>query len=268
MLGAILGDIVGSIYEFNNIKTKDFPFIKDECTFTDDSVMTLAVSKALLTSIKNNLNDEDTKLELIKDMRLLGNKYKGRGYGGMFYNWLHTSNPTPYNSFGNGSAMRVSSAGWLFNSLEEVEHYASLTAEVTHNHIEGIKGAKATASAIYLARINKSKEEIKDYITKTYDYNLNETVDEIRDYYYFNETCQKTVPEAIICFLEGNSYEDVIRNAISIGGDSDTLACIAGSIAEAYDDMPKEYKEIALGKLDNYLRDIYKEFMMEVNKHE
>ena len=268
MLGAILGDIVGSIYEFNNIKTKDFPFIKDECTFTDDSVMTLAVSKALLTSIKNNLNDEDTKLELIKDMRLLGNKYPGRGYGGMFYRWLHTSNPTPYNSFGNGSAMRVSSAGWLFNSLEEVEHYASLTAEVTHNHIEGIKGAKAIAAAIYLARINKSKEEIKDYITKTYDYNLNETVDEIRDYYYFNETCQETVPQAIICFIEGNSYEDVIRNAISIGGDSDTLACIAGSIAEAYYEMPKEYKEIALGKLDNYLREIYKEFMMEVNNHE
>lgn len=267
MLGAIFGDIVGSIFEFNNIKTKEFPLISDSCDFTDDTVMTLAIAKAILKAKKNDYSEEEVINELVNCMRDLGNRYPYRGYGGMFYRWLCSSNPKPYNSFGNGSAMRVSSIGFLFETLEETQKYAELSAIVTHNHKEGIKGAKAVASAIYLARKGYLKDEIKRYIEDTYEYNLDNTIDYLRDHYYFNETCQETVPEAIICFMESNSYEDAIRNAISIGGDSDTLACITGSIAEAFYGMPNEYKEIALNKLDDELRDIYYDFINEVNNN-
>ena len=225
MLGAIIGDIVGSIYERDNIKTKDFMLFNDNCTITDDTLMTIAVADALL-----NGGSED---DFINSMKKYGRLYINCGYGFKFYNWLITGDRKPYNSYGNGSAMRVSPCAWFANSLEEAEMLAEKSAVVTHNHPEGIKGAQATASAIYLARTNESKDNIKEYIEKRHGYDLNRTLDEIRPTYRFNASCQKTVPEAIISFLECNSFEDAVRNAISLGGDSDTLAAIAGSIAEA-----------------------------------
>jgi ADP-ribosylglycohydrolase len=230
MYGAIIGDIVGSKYEFNNIKTKEFPFISEGCEFTDDTVMTVAVARALLHSREEKL---PFKPNLIKEMQKLGRQYPYAGYGGMFSSWLHSDNPRPYNSFGNGSAMRVSPCGLIAVSLEEAISLARASAEVTHNHPEGIKGAEATAAAIFLAKSGRRKEEIGSYICDHY-YNLSQTLDEIRPTYRFNETCQNTVPQAIIAFLESTGYEDAIRNAVSLGGDSDTLAAITGGIAWSY----------------------------------
>jgi ADP-ribosylglycohydrolase len=229
MLGAIIGDIVGSIYEFDNIKTKDFPLFGEKCFFTDDTVMTVAVADALM---KDGSADD-----FIDSMKEFGRLYPDAGYGGNFGWWLTSDDREPYNSYGNGAAMRVSPCAWFAETLEEAEDLAERSAAVTHNHPEGIKGAKATAAAIFLARESKSKAEIKEYIEKKYGYDLNRTLDEIRPVYQFNETCQETVPEAIIAFLESTDFEDAIRNAVSLGGDSDTLAAITGSIAEgAYQD--------------------------------
>jgi len=225
MLGAIIGDIVGSVYEWDNIRTKEFPFFSEKCFFTDDTVMTIAVAEALMNGGKPD--------NFIDSMKKFGKLYPNSGYGGRFGSWLHSDDRKPYNSFGNGSAMRVSPCAWYANSLEEAEELAKRSADVTHNHPEGIKGAQSTAAAIYLARTGKTKSEIKDYIENKFDYDLSRTLDEIRPVYQFNETCQQTVPEAIIAFLESRSFEDAIRNAISIGGDSDTVAAITGSIAEA-----------------------------------
>lgn len=230
MYGAIIGDIVGSKYEFNNIKTKDFPFISQGCEFTDDTVMTVAVAKAILRSREENY---PFKPILVQEMQTLGRKFPHAGYGGMFSSWLYEEDPKPYNSFGNGSAMRVSPCGLIAVSLDEAIALARASAEVTHNHPEGIKGAEATAAAIFLARMGKNKEAIGGYICDHY-YNLSQTLDEIRPTYWFNETCQNTVPQAIIAFLESTSYEDAIKNAISLGGDSDTLAAITGAIAWSY----------------------------------
>ena len=233
MIGAILGDIIGSPYEFDNgNKTKEFPLFCEESTFTDDTVMTVAVAEALLNS--KGKDEEVIKAELIRSMLSWGKKYPYAGYGMMFFDWLRSNEHKPYGSYGNGSAMRVSAAGWLFDTVEETRRVARLTAEVTHNHPEGIKGAEATASAIFLARNGESKNEIKEYITSEFGYDLSRTCDEIRPYYYHVESCQKTVPEAITAFLEGEGFEDVIRTAVSLGGDCDTLTCIAGSIAEAF----------------------------------
>ena len=243
MLGAIIGDIVGSVYEFNNIKTKGFPFMNEKCFFTDDTVMTIAVADALLKG--------GTADNFIDSMKEIGRLYPNSGFGGGFYKWLFSDNREPYNSFGNGSAMRVSPCAWFADSLEEAEQLAERSAAVTHNHPEGIKGAQATASAIYLARFNTSKDAkgiIKEYVENTYGYDLSRTLDEIRPVYKFNETCQETVPEAIIAFLESNGFEDAIRNAISLGGDSDTLAAITGSIAEAAYGIPtKDYIDGSMG---------------------
>ena len=237
MYGALLGDMIGAPYEFDRgNKTKEFPLFCEYSHFTDDSVMTIAVAEALLDY--QFREDEDIKAGLIERMRKWGKKYPNAGYGRKFYHWLHARHPEPYGSYGNGSAMRVSSAGWLFDTLEETQHMARLTAEVTHNHPEGIKGAEATASAIFLARTGHSKAEIKDYIVKEFGYDLSRTCDQIRPGYYHNESCQKTVPEAITAFLEGTDFEDVIRTAVSLGGDCDTLTCIAGSIAEAFYGVP------------------------------
>lgn len=236
MLGAIIGDVVGSVYEWNNIKTKDFELFKPNCFFTDDTVMTVAVANALLLTREKQSNTNDKisfKEELIKQMQDFGRKFPNAGYGGMFSGWLVSDNPKPYNSFGNGSAMRVSPCGYIAVTLDEALLLAKASAEVTHNHPEGIKGAEATASAIFLARCGKSKEEIKEYIEENF-YTLDKTLDEIRPNYSFNETCQETVPQAIQAFLESVDFEDAIRNAISLGGDSDTLAAITGSIAWAY----------------------------------
>ena len=239
MIGAILGDMIGAPYEFDSgNKTKVFPLFSEYSKFTDDSVMTVAVAEALMDSLGKT--DDEIKNALVISMQKWGKIYPNAGYGGMFICWLMEENPKPYGSLGNGSAMRVSSAGWLFDTLEETRHIARLTAVVTHNHPEGIKGAEATASAIFLARNACSKKEIKDYVIKEFGYNLSRTCDEIRPDYFHIETCQKTVPEAITAFMEGSDFEDVIRTAVSLGGDCDTLTCIAGSIAEAMYGVPED----------------------------
>lgn len=256
MLGAIIGDIVGSIYEWDNIKTKEFPLFKETCFFTDDTVMTIAIAEGLM----NGGSEEN----FIEAMKKYGRLYPDAGYGGNFNYWMFSDSTSPYNSFGNGSAMRVSPVAWFFDNLEDVEKYAEISSSVTHNHPEGIKGAQATAACIFLARSGKSKDEIKSYIESKYGYNLNRSLNEVRESYYFNETCQETVPEAIIAFLESTDFEDAIRNAISLGGDSDTLAAICGSIAEGAYSIPKEIKYIALSKLDKTLLDVYTEFMKKI----
>ncbi len=233
MYGAILGDMIGAPYEFDRgNKTKDFPLFCEDSGFTDDTVMTAAVADALLNA--KGKCEEEIKEELVRSMRSWGNRYPGAGYGVRFFEWLHSRDPRPYGSCGNGSAMRVSAAGWLYGTLEETRRAARLTAEVTHNHPEGIKGAEATASAIFLARTGSPKVKIKEYITTEFGYDLSRTCDEIRPGNHHDETCQKTVPEAITAFLEGDGFEDVIRTAVSLGGDCDTLACIAGSVADAF----------------------------------
>ena len=260
MYGAILGDIIGSPYEFDRgRKSKDFPLFSPNSTFTDDSVMTLAVADAFL-SLLPETTDEDIRCQLIQSMQTYGRKYPYAGYGGMFRRWLKSPNPQPYGSYGNGSAMRVSSVGWLFDDLGTVRHMARLSAEVTHNHPEGIKGAEATASAIYLAHTGSTKAEIKAYIEANFHYDLSRTCDEIRPAYHHVESCQETVPEAITAFLEGNSFEDVIRTAVSLGGDCDTLTCIAGSIAEGYYGVPEELKQQCRERLPEDLRKILRRF--------
>lgn len=237
MYGALLGDMIGAPYEFDRgNKSKEFPLFCENSRFTDDSVMTIAVAEALLDS--RFLDDDSIRAALIKSMRKWGKKYPDAGYGRKFLCWLREKEPKPYGSCGNGSAMRVSAAGWLFDTLEETREKARLTAEVTHDHPEGIKGAEATSGAIFLARTGRSKEEIRDYIVQEFGYDLSRTCDQIRPSYYHNESCQKTVPEAITAFLEGTDFEDVIRTAVSLGGDCDTLTCIAGSIAEAFYGVP------------------------------
>ena len=239
MYGAILGDIIGSPFEFDRgDKTKDFKLFSRRSHFTDDSVMTLAVCEALL-KVGQDATVKEIEDAVITSMQSWGRRYPHAGYGGYFRRWLTACHPEPYNSFGNGSAMRVSAAGWLYDSLEKTRVVAKATANVTHNHPEGIKGAEATASAIFMARNGSSKEEIKKYIENKFHYDLNRTLDEIRPSFHMDETCQKTVPEAIIAFLEAKDFEDAIRNAVSLGGDTDTLGTITGSIAEAYYGIPE-----------------------------
>jgi ADP-ribosylglycohydrolase len=236
MLGSIIGDTAGSVYEFNNIKTMDFPFFSEKSDYTDDSIMTMAVADWLL---KDPTHGMDT---LEASLISFAKKYPCPmgGYGGMFFRWLFRSDGKrePYNSWGNGSAMRASANGWMFDTLEETERVAGLSAAITHNHPEGIKGAQSTAAAIFMARNGSSKEEIRSYITEKYGYNLNRTCDEIRPVYGWEGSCQGTVPEAMVAFFDSTDFESAIRLAISLGGDSDTLACITGGIAEAF------YKEI------------------------
>ena len=260
MIGAILGDMIGSPYEFDRSpKTKEFPLFSKYSEFTDDSVMTVAVADALLTAMGRT--DEEIKAALVESMQKWGKKYPDAGYGGMFYRWLHSKQPEPYGSYGNGSAMRVSAAGWLFDTIEETRHVARLTAEVTHNHPEGIKGAEATASAIFMSRSGSSKEDIKAYIIQEFGYDLSRTCDEIRPTYHHVESCQQTVPEAITAFLEGTDFEDVIRTAVSLGGDCDTLTCIACGIAEAYYDVPEEILLECKKRLPDDMLEVIARFM-------
>ena len=256
MLGAIIGDIVGSRFEWNNHKSKVFSLFTDLCQPTDDSVLTLAVAKAILSC---NGDYSDLGDKAVGYMQKIGQGYPYAGYGGFFLTWLYSDNPEPYNSFGNGAAMRVSACGFAAASLEDAIMLSRKVTEVTHNHPEGLKGAEATAVAIYLARTGKKISEIRDYINKNY-YTLNFTLDSIRETYQFNETCQDTVPQAIEAFLESKSFEDAIRNAISIGGDSDTLAAITGGIAEAYYGIPAKIRKRALEFLDDNLISILDEF--------
>ena len=275
MLGAIIGDIVGSVYEWNNIKTKDFPLFSKRGFFTDDTVMTVAVAEAVM--------DNENKDGFINSMKKWGRLYPDAGYGGKFKRWLFSDDREPYNSWGNGSAMRVSPCGWVMNCgfFARVGLWPSngweavqISASVTHNHPEGIKGAEATAAAIFLSRFyfggwvfddgnddcttpEKWKADTKSRIETGTGYDLSRTLDEIRPIYKFNESCQETVPEAIIAFLESTDFEDAIRNAISLGGDSDTLAAITGSIAEAAYGIPKDIEEKALSYLDAPLQEVY-----------
>ena len=260
MYGAILGDIIGSPYEFDRgNKSKDFPLFSRNSRFTDDSVMTLAVADAFL-SLPPEASEVEIRRFLVRSMQTYGRKYPYAGYGGMFRRWLKDPNPQPYGSYGNGSAMRVSSAAWLFDDLETVRHMARLSAEVTHNHPEGIKGAEAIASAIFLARTGSTKAEIKAYIEANFHYDLSRTCDEIRPAYRHVESCQETVPEAITAFLEGESFEDVIRTAVSLGGDCDTLTAIAGSIAEGFYGVPEELKQQCRERLPEDLRKVLRRF--------
>ena len=258
MLGAIFGDIVGSVYEFNNTYNYNFRLLSDWSQFTDDTVMTLAVAKALMESYGKS--DEEVRETLINCMKQLGKRYPDAGYGGMFYNWVLGDNREPYNSYGNGSAMRVSAAGWMYDSLEETLHAAKLSAEVTHNHPEGIKGAQVTAAAIYMARTGKSKEEIRDYIEKNFGYDLHKSMKDIVSRGHGEEICQVSVPQALVCFLLSDSYIDTIRKSVCIGGDSDTIACIAGSIAEAYYGMDEKYKEETMKRLPEDLQEKVNDF--------
>ena len=227
MIGSIAGDIIGSVYEQNPIKTKDFPLFDSRSRFTDDSVLTAGVALAILEGRPY----QDT-------VRSLGREHSNAGFGGSFIQWLLSDNPQPYNSWGNGAAMRVSPVGFAFSDPETVLSEAEKTAEISHNHPEGIKGAQATAMSVFLARTGHGKEEIRSEIARRFGYDLNRTVESIRPAYSFDISCQGTVPEAIIAFLDSDSYEDAVRNAVSLGGDSDTLACITGGISEAY------YKEV------------------------
>ena len=239
LYGAIIGDIVGSRFEGRGkkIKTKDFEFFAPDCRFTDDTVMTVAVADAVLKAVR----EEDGRIfrkAVEYSLQSWGRKYPHAGYGGRFKEWIYSDRPMPYNSFGNGSAMRISSAAWVSDSMFDTRENARVTARVTHNHFEGVKGAMAVASAIFLARQGKSKEEIKNYIETEFDYNLSRKLDDIRPTYKFDVTCQGSVPEAIIAFLESENFEDAVRNAVSLGGDADTQAAIAGSIAEAFYRIP------------------------------
>jgi len=227
MFGAIAGDVIGSVYENRNIKVTDFPLFHKYSCFTDDSVLTIAIADAILN-----------QTDYAKSLKIFGRKYPDAGYGGAFFEWLSEPESKPYNSWGNGSAMRVSPIGFAFSKIEEVLSEAQKSAEVSHNHPEGIKGAQATALAIFLARTGENKEYIRKEISERFGYNLRRTINDIRPNYRFDVSCQGSVPEAIIAFLDSDSYEDAVRKAISLGGDSDTLACIAGGISQAF------YKEI------------------------
>ena len=258
MIGAVLGDIIGSPYEFDRgDKKKDFPLFSEESSFTDDTVMTVAVADALL-SVTPDATDEEIKQSIIAKMNDYGKRYPFAGYGAQFSQWLSAKEKQPYNSFGNGSAMRVSSVAWLYNDIDTVRKKAALSAEVTHNHPEGIKGAEATASAVFLARTGHSKKYIKTYIENEFGYDLNRTCAEIRAGYHHVESCMETVPEAITAFLEGNSFEDVIRTAVSLGGDCDTQTAIAGSIAEGFYGVPEELKAECYNRLPKDLADVLK----------
>ncbi len=239
MIGALLGDMIGAPYEFDRgRKTKIFPLFCPISRFTDDSVMTVAVAEALLNSMGQD--DDTVRAELIQTMQRWGRRYPRAGYGCKFVRWVHAQDPKPYGSYGNGSAMRVSSAGWLFDDLETTRHMAALTAEVSHNHPEGIKGAESTAAAIFLSRTGSSKAEIKKYIIREFGYDLSRSCAELRTTNRHDETCQVTMPLVFAASLESTDFEDAVRNAVSLGGDTDTIACITGSIAEAFYGVPEK----------------------------
>lgn len=255
MYGAIIGDIVGSRFEHSGSKQIDFQWLTSNCRFTDDTVMTVAIAEALL-NVDSNASNDEIKLACIESMHKWGNKYPNAGYGGHFLGWILNKDYEPYNSWGNGSAMRVSSVGWLYNTIERTREVARLTAWVTHNHPEGIKGAEAIASAIFLARNGSTKDDIKKYIENEFNYDLDKSINNIRPSYRFDVSCQGSVPESIIAFLEGESYRDAVRLAVSLGGDTDTQGAMAGSIAEAYYGITNEDIELCRGYLPEDIRQV------------
>lgn len=271
MLGEIIGDIVGSRFEWHNHKDKEFELFTEDCRMTDDSIMTLAVAKALMEtekamqSVADGLERSDVYYELLEKlsiqyMQAFGRRYPDCGFSRAFFQWIISDNPQPYNSFGNGSAMRISPVAYIGRTVSEIQRLSETVTGVSHNHEEGLKGAEATAIAIYMARSGSSKDEIRNRIGENY-YHLDFTLDEIRDSYRFTTDCQATVPQAIEAFLESTSFEDAIRNAVSLGGDSDTLAAIAGSIAVAYYGVPEEIKEKALTYFDAEQLSVYEEWV-------
>jgi ADP-ribosylglycohydrolase len=250
MIGAIAGDIIGSIHEGAGTKTKDFPLFDKGCRFTDDTVLTVAIAEKLLYG--------GDYVDLFHDYF---HAYPDAGYGGSFIQWASSRHREPYNSWGNGAAMRVSPIGFACETLEQVLTEARQSAEVTHNHPEGIRGAQATAVAVFLSRLGRRKPEIKAHIEQEFGYDLSGRLDDIRKWYHFDLSCQGSVPQSIIAFLESDSYEDAVRNAISLGGDADTMACIAGGIAEAYyGEVPEVIRAQALALLDHRLRAVVEEF--------
>ena len=282
MLGAICGDIIGSVYEFQNIKSKDFPLFGQKNRFTDDTVMTIAVFRALKDCVEEfDLLSPEEKAQrkanfkfpkyanlqkfAVFEMQKFGNLYDMAGFGAKFWNWMKTKDPKPYNSWGNGSAMRVSPVAYFAKSAAEVKFLSHEVTTVTHNHEEGLKGAEATAMAVWLALHGKIKEEIKKIIEKDY-YSLDFDFEVLKKNYKFDLSCQGTVPQAIFCFLISENFEDAIRNAISIGGDSDTIGAITGSIAEACYGVPKQIETKALSYLDDVLKKEYMEFSKSFKK--
>lgn len=260
MFGAILGDMIGSPYEFDmGDKTKNFPLFCDRSTYTDDTVMTIAVAEAFLDAHPDG-DEIRLRRRLIQAMQEYGAAYPDAGYGAMFSQWLGAEDPQPYHSFGNGSAMRVSPVAWLYDDMDSVRRMARLSSEVTHDHPEGIRGAEATAAAIFMARTGCTKAQIKAYIEENFGYDLSRTCDEIRPGYHHVESCQETVPEALTAFLEGESFEDVIRTAVSLGGDCDTLTCIAGSVAEGFYGVPETLKQACKERLPEKLRKVLEAF--------
>ena len=250
MLGAIAGDVLGSIHEFNPIRTKNFDIFNTKCVFTDDTVMTVAVADSIMNGVP-----------YVESLQKWGREYPGAGYGGWFRKWIHQDDPKPYNSFGNGSAMRCSSVGWLFDDEESVLEEAKKSAEITHNHPEGIKGAQAVALGVLMGRKGSSKKEIKQKLESLFDYDLSQKLEQIIPSYTFDSTCQGSVPQAIIAFLESTDFEDAIRNSISLGGDADTQACITGSLAEAYyKNIPDEIASFVKWRIENDLLAVLDQF--------
>lgn len=251
MIGAIAGDMIGSVYEWHNIKTKDFVLFSKRCTFTDDSILTIALADSILT---------DTPYA--DNLKTFYRHYPDAGYGGSFHQWAQSADFEPYNSWGNGAAMRISPAGYAYDDLDTVLQKAKEFTAITHNHPEGIKGGQATAAAIFLARTGESKAAIKEFIEKKFDYDLSRHVDEIRPTYEFDVSCQGTVPQAIRAFIDSADFEDAVRTAVSLGGDSDTLACITGGIAQAfYRNVPDEIQTAVYSILDDRLAAITRIFM-------
>jgi len=260
MYGAILGDIIGSPFEFDRGgHTKDFDLFTKGCIFTDDTVMTVAVAEALLAAGKA-ATVEVIEKACTMSMQKWGNKYPNAGYGGNFINWIFSDHPHPYNSFGNGSAMRVSAAGWLYDTIERTREVARATANVSHNHPEGIKGAEATAAIIFLARNGASKEEIDKYVQREFGYDYSNSLEYMREHHRHDETCMDSLPKAIRSFLDGVSYEDVVRNAVSLGGDADTIAAIAGAMAEAFYEVPVDLHVECLQRIPGEMADILNQF--------
>ena len=268
MYGAILGDIVGSRFEFDRPGwTKDFEFLTGESNWTDDTVMTLAITEALIAAGKN-ASVSEIEEACVKSMQKWGRKYPGAGYGGNFRIWLASDNPKPYGSYGNGSAMRVSAVGWLYDSLDRTREVARATANVTHNHPEGIKGAECTASVIFMGRNGYSKEEIADFIIKEFGYDFSETLEDMRARHKMDESCQDALPKAIRSFIDGESVEDAIRNAVSLGGDADTIAAIAGAMAEGDYRMPILYRGEVILRVDDDMRAVLGRFDIAIKRFE
>ena len=259
MIGAIIGDVVGSKYEFNNIKTTEFEFFAQDCHYTDDTVLTMAVCEVLL-DVNSDMSDHEIKERMTKSIKKWATKYPHASYGRRFRRWMRREHMEPYNSFGNGSAMRVSSAGWLFDDLETTRRMARLSAEVTHNHTLGVKGAEAVASAIFMARKGASKKDIWFYMEDEFDYDVHFTCDEIRKTYSFDETCEGTIPEALAAFFDGTDFEDTIRLGVSLGGDTDTLCAITGAVSEAFFGVPEEFEKKAMSYLEDDMVKVYETF--------